>query len=140
MVFFFSCTCPLWSTYQPLHEVVPGDPRMAWRIGGKRAQSDNTNPTQPTAPDNLFVRVIMMLRKTFIQDSLLMMELHPCHPIWQHSVFSDPAYLLFKRQVNIIALECSSMVTLICQGSAAYWSSGTRSCPHTPPTTCAYAL
>jgi hypothetical protein len=38
----------------------------------------------------------------------------PCHPIWQHSSFSDPALLPFKRQVNIIALECSSMLTLIC--------------------------
>ncbi|SAL99189.1 hypothetical protein [Absidia glauca] len=41
----------------------------------------------------------MMSRKTFIQDSVLMMELHPCYPIWQHSIFSDPAYLSFKRDM-----------------------------------------
>jgi hypothetical protein len=41
------------------------------------------------------------------------------YPIWQHSIFSDPAYLSIKMQVHIIALECSSMLTLICYGSAA---------------------
>ncbi|SAM04205.1 hypothetical protein [Absidia glauca] len=48
---------------------------------------------QPTVAENAFVQVIMMFRKTLIQDSVLMMELHPCYPIWQHSIFSDPAYL-----------------------------------------------
>ncbi|SAM00892.1 hypothetical protein [Absidia glauca] len=57
------------------------------------------DPIQPTFAKNAFVQVIMMLRKTFIQDSMLMMELHPCHPIWQHSLFSDPAYLSFKRDM-----------------------------------------
>ncbi|SAL96287.1 hypothetical protein [Absidia glauca] len=55
------------------------------------------DPIQPTVAENAFVQVIMMFRKTFIQDSVLMMKLHPCHPIWQHSIFSDPAYLSFKR-------------------------------------------
>jgi hypothetical protein len=68
----------------------------------------------PNVASNAFVQVIMMLRKTFIQDSVLMVALHPCHPIWQHSTFSDPAYLPFKRKVNIIALECNSMLVLIC--------------------------
>ncbi|SAL98037.1 hypothetical protein [Absidia glauca] len=61
------------------------------------------DPIKPTVAENLFVPVIMMFRKTFIQDSVLMMELHPYYPIWQHSIFSDPAYLSFKRQVQIIA-------------------------------------
>ncbi|SAM01618.1 hypothetical protein [Absidia glauca] len=39
---------------------------------------------QPTVAENVFVQVIMMFRKTFMQDSVLMMELHPCYPIWQH--------------------------------------------------------
>jgi hypothetical protein len=63
----------------------------------KTLNPDNNNPIQPTVAANAFVQVIMMLRKTFIQDSVLMMELHPCHPIWQHSTFSDPAYLSSKR-------------------------------------------
>jgi hypothetical protein len=71
--------------------------------------------------------VIMKLRRTFIQGSVLMMELRLCHPIWQHSVFSDPTYLSFKRKFNIIVWEWSSLLTLICLGSAANWSSGTRS-------------
>ncbi|SAM04692.1 hypothetical protein [Absidia glauca] len=61
------------------------------------------NPIQPTVTENAFEQVIMMFRKSFIHDSVLMMELYPCYPIWQHSIFSDPAYLSFKRQVHIIA-------------------------------------
>ncbi|SAL99148.1 hypothetical protein [Absidia glauca] len=55
------------------------------------------NPIQPTTAANAFVQVIMMLRKTFIQDSVLKMELHRCYLIWQHSFFFDPAYLSFER-------------------------------------------
>ncbi|SAL99748.1 hypothetical protein [Absidia glauca] len=69
------------------------------RLAAKELSPDN--PIQPNVADNAFVQVIMMLRKTFIQDSVG--ELHPCHPIWQHSIFSDPAYLSFKSQVDIIA-------------------------------------
>ncbi|SAL97937.1 hypothetical protein [Absidia glauca] len=35
------------------------------------------DPIQPTVAENAFVQVVMMFRKTFIQDSVLMMELHP---------------------------------------------------------------
>ncbi|SAM05507.1 hypothetical protein [Absidia glauca] len=49
------------------------------------------DPIHLTVAENASMQVIMMFRKTFIQDSVLMMELHPCYPIWQHSVFSDPA-------------------------------------------------
>ncbi|SAM03940.1 hypothetical protein [Absidia glauca] len=55
------------------------------------------DPIQATVAENAFVQVIMLFWKTFIQDSVLMMELHPCYSIWQHSIFSDPAYLSFKR-------------------------------------------
>jgi hypothetical protein len=47
---------------------------------------------QSTVAENTFVQVIMMFRKTVIQDSVLMMDFHPCYPIWQHSIFSDAAY------------------------------------------------
>ncbi|SAM07370.1 hypothetical protein [Absidia glauca] len=39
------------------------------------------DPIRPTVAENAFVQVIMMFRKTFIQDSVLMMELHPCYSI-----------------------------------------------------------
>ncbi|SAM02817.1 hypothetical protein [Absidia glauca] len=65
------------------------------RLAAKELSPDD--PIQPTVAANAIVQVITMLRKTFIQDSVLMMELHPCHPIWQHTIFSDPAYLSFKR-------------------------------------------
>jgi hypothetical protein len=54
------------------------------------------DPIQPTFAENTFVQVIMKLRKIFIQDSVLMMDYYPCYPIWQHFIFSDPAYLSFK--------------------------------------------
>ncbi|SAL99721.1 hypothetical protein [Absidia glauca] len=83
------------------------------RSGSQRSANDMTDraakelrsgdPIQPTVAENAFVQVIMMFRKTFIQDSVLMMDFHPCYPIGQHSIFSDPAYLSFKRQVHIIA-------------------------------------
>ncbi|SAM07295.1 hypothetical protein [Absidia glauca] len=73
------------------------------RLVAKELSPDNNDPIQPTVAENAFVQVIMMFRKTFIQDSALMMELHPCYPVWQPSIFSDPAYLSFKRQVHIIA-------------------------------------
>ncbi|SAL99815.1 hypothetical protein [Absidia glauca] len=57
-----------------------------------------------------------MFRKTFIQDSVLVMELHPCYPIWQHSIFSDPAYLSFKRDMlQIEAQEHDPAHTLLQQ-------------------------
>ncbi|SAL96293.1 hypothetical protein [Absidia glauca] len=34
----------------------------------------------PIVAENAFVQVIMMFRKTFVQDSVLMMELHPAIP------------------------------------------------------------
>ncbi|SAM09567.1 hypothetical protein [Absidia glauca] len=66
-----------------------------WRK--KKLSLDNNDPIQPTIAVIAFVQVIMMLRKNFMRDSVLMMELRPCHHIWQHSIFSDPAYLSFKR-------------------------------------------
>ncbi|SAM01336.1 hypothetical protein [Absidia glauca] len=71
------------------------------RLAGKELSPDNNDPSQLTVAANAFVQVIMMLRKTFIQGSLLTMELHPCHPIWQRSIFSDPAYLSSKRSAAI---------------------------------------
>jgi hypothetical protein len=67
------------------------------RLAAKELSPDNSDPIQHTVAANAFVQVIMMLRKTFIQDPVLMMDFHPCYPIWQHSIFSDPAYLSFKR-------------------------------------------
>jgi hypothetical protein len=67
------------------------------RLTAKEPCPDNNDPIQPTVAANAFVQVIMMLRKTFIQDSVPVMELRPCHPTWQHSIFSDLAYFSFKR-------------------------------------------
>ncbi|SAM04818.1 hypothetical protein [Absidia glauca] len=63
------------------------------------------DPIQHTVAENAFVQVIKVFRKTFIQDSVLMMELHPCYPIWQHSIFSDSAYLSFERDLLQIEVQ-----------------------------------
>ncbi|SAL98126.1 hypothetical protein [Absidia glauca] len=74
------------------------------------------DPIQPTVAENAFVQVIMMFRKTFIQGSVLMMELHLCYPIWHHAVFSDPAYLSFKwDMLQIGAQEYDPAHTLLQQ-------------------------
>ncbi|SAM07301.1 hypothetical protein [Absidia glauca] len=86
------------------------------------AQLSPGNPIQPIVTENAFVQVIMMIRKTFIQDSVIMMELHPCYPIWQHTISSYPAILSFKR--DMLQIEAQ-------EHDPAH---------HTPPTMCAYAL
>ncbi|SAM08004.1 hypothetical protein [Absidia glauca] len=68
-------------------------------INGRLPHQCPGNPIQPTVAENAFVRVIIVLRKTFIQDSVLMMDFHPCYPIWQHTIFSGPAYLSFRRDM-----------------------------------------
>ncbi|SAM06709.1 hypothetical protein [Absidia glauca] len=40
-----------------------------------------SDPIQSSLAENAFVQVIMMFRKTFIQNSVLMVELHSCYPI-----------------------------------------------------------
>jgi hypothetical protein len=41
------------------------------RLAAKRPSFDNNDLIQPNVPANVFVQVIMMLKKTFIQDSVL---------------------------------------------------------------------
>jgi hypothetical protein len=66
-------------------------------MAAKELSPNNNDSIQPTVAANAYLQVITMLRKTFIQGLVVMMELHPCHPIWQHPIFSDPAYLSFER-------------------------------------------
>ncbi|SAM00208.1 hypothetical protein [Absidia glauca] len=52
------------------------------RLAAKELSSDKNDPIQPTIAANAFLQVIMILRKTFMQGSVLMLELHPlCHSI-----------------------------------------------------------
>ncbi|SAL95798.1 hypothetical protein [Absidia glauca] len=73
------------------------------------------DPIQPTVAENAFVQVIMMFREIFIQDSVLMMEVHPCYPARQHSIFSNPAYLSFKRDMLQIETQEHDPVHTILQ-------------------------
>jgi hypothetical protein len=94
--FYFARTAPDHPT-SLCKKLIPSIDEWHYRLAAKQLKPDNNNPIQSTAAANSFEQVIMTLRKTFTQDSALMMERHPCHPIWQHSVFSDPAYLSFKK-------------------------------------------
>ncbi|SAM03534.1 hypothetical protein [Absidia glauca] len=77
-----SCTCrPPTSLCKKLF---PAIGKWHDRLPAKELSPDD--PIQPTVAENAFVQVIMM-------------ELHPCYPIWQHLIFSDPAYLSFKRNL-----------------------------------------
>ncbi|SAL95216.1 hypothetical protein [Absidia glauca] len=66
------------------------------RLAAKEHRLDNNNYIQPIVAVNAFVQVIMMIGETYTRLGV-MMELRPCHPIWQHSFFSDSAYFSFKR-------------------------------------------
>jgi hypothetical protein len=67
------------------------------RLLTKADNPNNGDPIQSTVAASAFLQVMLVLRKTFLQDSVYMMELFPDHPIWQHSIFSDASYLVFKR-------------------------------------------
>jgi hypothetical protein len=81
----------------PCKKLFPAIDEWHDRQAAKELSPDNSDPIQPTVSTNANAQVIMMLRKTFIQDSVLMTELHLCHRIWQYSIFFDPSYLSFKR-------------------------------------------
>jgi hypothetical protein len=67
------------------------------RLAAHQQNPDNGDPIESTVAVDAFLKVIMVLRKTFLQDSVFMMRSQPNHPIWNHSLFSDPCYLEFKR-------------------------------------------
>ncbi|SAL96651.1 hypothetical protein [Absidia glauca] len=85
------------------------------RLAAKELSPDD--PIEPTVAANVFVQVTMMLRKTFIRNSVLIMELRPCHPIWQHSIFSVVACSLWyvRDLLQIEAQEHDSAHTLLQQ-------------------------
>jgi hypothetical protein len=47
-----------------------------------------------------FLRLLQQLRIVILQDSVQMMQRHPRHPIWKHSLFSDPEYIHFANRVQ----------------------------------------
>jgi hypothetical protein len=67
------------------------------RLMAKYQNPDNDDPIEATVAAGIFVDLMIMLRKSFLQDSVFMMQIQPAHPIWQHAIFSDPTYLEFKR-------------------------------------------
>jgi hypothetical protein len=83
------------------------DQRMERPIGGKRTTPENNDPIWSNVAT--FVQVNMMLRKTFRQDSVLMMG-----PANRQSSLIQPAFRL-KRQVNVIALSLWNVRDLLCQ-------------------------
>lgn len=54
---------------------------------------------QQSAAARGFLELLKVLRITFLQDSVTMMEKLPHHPLWNNSLFLDTEYLSFKRYV-----------------------------------------
>ncbi|SAM01997.1 hypothetical protein [Absidia glauca] len=102
--------------YNDERRISPQPSKRIGAINGRLSHIGPGDPIQPTVAENAFVQVIMMFRKTFIQDSVLMLDFHPCYPIWQHSILSDSAYLPFKRDLlQIEAQEHDPAHTLLQQ-------------------------
>jgi hypothetical protein len=55
------------------------------------------NRCQRTCAAKGFLELLKVLRVTFLQDSVLMMDKHPDNPVWHHRIFHDEEYLSFKR-------------------------------------------
>ncbi|KAI8340419.1 hypothetical protein BD560DRAFT_412367 [Blakeslea trispora] len=62
-----------------------------------------------------FLRLLLTLRITFLQDSVYMQKAIPDHPIWRHSLFVDPLYLEFKRLLEASAQTEASQEELLLQ-------------------------
>ncbi|SAM09828.1 hypothetical protein [Absidia glauca] len=75
------------------------------RLAAHQRNPDNGDPIESTVAVDAFLKTIMVLRKTFLQDSVFMMRSQPNHPIWNHSLFSDPCYLEFKRALEQIEVQ-----------------------------------
>ncbi|SAM00246.1 hypothetical protein [Absidia glauca] len=87
--FFYFARAALNSPTSLCKKLFPAIDEWHAQLAAKELSPDINNPIQPTVAANAFVQAIMMLRKTFIQDSVLMMKLHPCYPNWQHSISLD---------------------------------------------------
>jgi hypothetical protein len=63
-----SCTCRLDPPTSLCKKLFPAIDEWHDRLAAKELSPDNNDPIQPTVSANAFLQVIMMLRKTFIQD------------------------------------------------------------------------
>jgi hypothetical protein len=93
---FYPSSAALGPPTRLCEKLLPAIDEWHGRLAAKKLSPYGNDPIQVTVTANAFIQVIMMIKKTIIQDSGLTMEHRPCHPIWQHSIFSDPAYLSFK--------------------------------------------
>ncbi|SAL97782.1 hypothetical protein [Absidia glauca] len=86
-------------------KVFPEADQWCDRLAANQQNPDNGDPIESTVAVDAFLKMIMVLRKTFLQDSVSMMQVQPNHPIWNHSLFSDPCYLEFKRALEQIEVR-----------------------------------
>lgn len=71
----------------------------AWndRLTAKHLHPENEDQIEVTVAAKAFFDLMLMLRKTIIQDSILMMEKFPNHPLWQNDFFSNQMFLEYKQ-------------------------------------------
>ena len=87
------------------------------RMMAKQADEGNDDPVKVTVATQAFLSMMLQLRKSFIQDSVSMMERMPDHPIWNNTFFSDPLYLEFGRQSIIISSILFNIMVLFILGT-----------------------
>lgn len=52
-----------------------------------------------------FLKLLVKLRVIFLQDAVSLRELYPAHPLWEHALFSHPAWRQFAELVKLAELE-----------------------------------
>lgn len=67
------------------------------RLLAKNVDKNNGDPMEVTVAAKACFQLFFMLRKIIIQDSIVMMEKFPNHPLWQNELFSNPMFLEYKE-------------------------------------------
>lgn len=66
------------------------------RLISKQANPNNGDQMEVTVAAKAFFQLLYMLRKTIIQDSVMMMEKFPNHPLWQNSLYTNELFIDYK--------------------------------------------
>ncbi|GAA5925952.1 uncharacterized protein JCM15063_005170 [Sporobolomyces koalae] len=68
------------------------------KSGSLARQETNDNDESDIAAQS-FLKLLLRLRKVVIQDAAILRPLRPTHPLFQHSLFSDPVYIEYEQSM-----------------------------------------
>ena len=98
--------------YLPRAKVDPPEAlqRQIWpKIDGqlqKYAEFDphavNNAIKRPNLAEAGFLRLLKYLRRVILQDSVILRDIFPDHPIWKHFVFHTDQYAAFREQILVV--------------------------------------